>query len=83
MIRAILLDIDGTLTNDKKEITPRTREALLKIQDHSPQIFRVLSGASQETLIAVVGMIISLNEIADIVFSVPLTCYEILPFRSH
>lgn len=33
MIRAILLDIDGTLTNDKKEITPRTREALLKIQD--------------------------------------------------
>ncbi|MDO4807315.1 MAG: Cof-type HAD-IIB family hydrolase [Coriobacteriales bacterium] len=33
MIKAILLDIDGTLTNDQKEITPRTREALLGAQD--------------------------------------------------
>lgn len=33
MIRAILLDIDGTLTNDRKEITPKTREALIKAQD--------------------------------------------------
>jgi len=32
-IKAILLDIDGTLTNDDKVITPRTREALLKAQD--------------------------------------------------
>ena len=32
-IRAILLDIDGTLTNDDKVITPRTREALLKCQE--------------------------------------------------
>jgi Cof subfamily protein (haloacid dehalogenase superfamily) len=32
MIKAILLDIDGTLTNDKKEITPRTKEALMKAQ---------------------------------------------------
>lgn len=33
MIRAILLDIDGTLTNSKKEISPRTRAALLKAQE--------------------------------------------------
>lgn len=33
MYKAILLDIDGTLTNDKKEITPRTRDALLRAQD--------------------------------------------------
>lgn len=33
MIKAILLDIDGTLTNDEKVITPKTREALLKVQD--------------------------------------------------
>ncbi|MBQ7677374.1 MAG: HAD family phosphatase [Lachnospiraceae bacterium] len=33
MIKSVLLDIDGTLTNDEKVITPRTREALLKIQD--------------------------------------------------
>ena len=28
-ITAIALDIDGTLTNDRKVITPRTKEALL------------------------------------------------------
>lgn len=31
-IKAIALDIDGTLTNDDKVITPRTREALLAAQ---------------------------------------------------
>lgn len=33
MIKVILLDIDGTLTNSKKEISPRTKEALLKAQE--------------------------------------------------
>ena len=33
MIKAILLDIDGTLTNDQKQITPRTVEALKAAQD--------------------------------------------------
>lgn len=32
MIKAILLDVDGTLTNSQKEITPRTREALERAQ---------------------------------------------------
>ena len=31
-IKAIALDIDGTLTNDEKRVTPRTREALLDAQ---------------------------------------------------
>ena len=31
-IKAIALDVDGTLTNDEKKITPRTREALLDAQ---------------------------------------------------
>ncbi len=31
--KAIALDIDGTLTNDRKVITPRTKEALLAAQD--------------------------------------------------
>lgn len=31
--RLIVLDIDGTLTNSKKEITPATREALIKVQE--------------------------------------------------
>lgn len=33
MIKVILLDVDGTLTNSKKDITPKTKEALLKAQD--------------------------------------------------
>lgn len=31
--KAIVLDLDGTLTNDKKEITPRTKNALMKAQE--------------------------------------------------
>ena len=30
--KMIVLDLDGTLTNDKKEITPRTKEALMQAQ---------------------------------------------------
>lgn len=33
-IRLIVMDIDGTLTNDKKEITERTKNALIRLQDH-------------------------------------------------
>ena len=32
-MKAILLDIDGTLTNSEKNITPKTKEALLKAQE--------------------------------------------------
>ena len=32
MIKSILLDIDGTLTNDEKQITPKTVEALKAAQ---------------------------------------------------
>ena len=28
--KMIVLDLDGTLTNNKKEITPRTKQALCK-----------------------------------------------------
>lgn len=39
MRRKILaLDLDGTLTNSKKEITPRTREAISKMQEQGHQI---------------------------------------------
>ena len=30
--KLLVLDVDGTLLNDKKEITPRTHAALLKAQ---------------------------------------------------
>ena len=31
--KLLVLDLDGTLTNSKKEITPFTRETLLKAQE--------------------------------------------------
>lgn len=36
--RAIALDLDGTLTNNKKEVTPATREALLTAQENGANI---------------------------------------------
>ena len=30
--KMIVLDLDGTLTNEKKEITPKTYDALMKAQ---------------------------------------------------
>ena len=33
MKKMIILDLDGTLTNSKKEITPKTLEALLDAQE--------------------------------------------------
>lgn len=32
-IKVIIMDVDGTLTNDKKVVTPKTREALLKAEE--------------------------------------------------
>lgn len=36
--KLIVLDIDGTLTNSKKEITPKTKEALIKIQEQGVSV---------------------------------------------
>lgn len=33
-IQLIALDIDGTLTNDQKQITPATQDALLSVQEN-------------------------------------------------
>ena len=38
--KLIVLDLDGTLTNSKKEITPRNRETLIRMDLES---FRLLS----------------------------------------
>lgn len=34
----IVLDLDGTLTNSKKEITPRTKEVLIQLQEEGGQV---------------------------------------------
>ena len=36
--KILVLDIDGTLVNSKKEITPKTLEALIKIQEEVGKI---------------------------------------------
>ena len=36
--RLLALDLDGTLTNSKKEITPPTREALIQIQENGIKV---------------------------------------------
>ena len=33
--KVLVLDLDGTLTNSNKEITPDTKEAIMKIQKMS------------------------------------------------
>lgn len=38
IIDAVVLDMDGTLFNTKKEISPLTKEALIKIQDNGIQL---------------------------------------------
>ena len=32
-IKVIIMDVDGTLTNSKKVVTPKTKEALLKAEE--------------------------------------------------
>ncbi len=49
-IKAILLDIDGTLTNSKKVITPKTLEALKKAQDQGATLV-IASGRPAKGLV--------------------------------
>ena len=36
--KLIVLDLDGTLTNSKKEITPRNRETLIRMQEQGIRV---------------------------------------------
>ena len=36
--KLLVLDIDGTLVNDKKEITPRTKEALFQVMERGHSV---------------------------------------------
>lgn len=45
--KLLVLDVDGTLLNDKKEITPRTHAALLKAQQMGVHV--VLASADPPT----------------------------------
>ena len=45
-IKAIALDIDGTLTNDAKVVTPRTKEALLAAQRSGIRLILLLASGA-------------------------------------
>ena len=36
-IKYLVLDIDGTLTNSEKEITPKTKEGIIRVMQHAPE----------------------------------------------
>lgn len=48
-IKAILLDVDGTLTNNQKEIPPQTKNALKKVQESGVKLI-LASGRTTQGL---------------------------------
>ena len=59
-IKAIVMDVDGTLTNDKKEITPKTREALLKAQEQG--ILLILASGRPTTGLVEMGKVLEMDK---------------------
>ena len=55
--RVLALDLDGTLTNSDKVITPRTRQALLDAADAG-------------TTIVLASLIVIMNLISDILYKI-------------
>lgn len=59
-IKAIVMDVDGTLTNDKKEITPKTREVLLKAQKQG--ILMILASGRPTTGLVEMGKVLEMDK---------------------
>ena len=59
-IKAIVMDVDGTLTNDKKEITPKTREILLKAQKQG--ILLILASGRPTTGLVEMGKVLEMDK---------------------
>lgn len=38
MVKLIIMDIDGTLTNSEKKLTPKTKEVLLRAEEHGARL---------------------------------------------
>ena len=46
--KLIVLDLDGTLTNSKKEITLRNKEALIRVQEQGVRLGETNTGQGGE-----------------------------------
>ena len=98
MIRLILLDIDGTLTNSRKIITPKTRDALLKAQDMGVRL-AIASGRADQGLYRFAdmldmrehhGLLVAFNgakvldcETGEILFHQPMSAEEARAVLRH
>lgn len=87
-IKVIIMDVDGTLTNSKKEMTPKTKEALIKAQKNGAKLI-LASGRPTTGLIDLGkalemdkhhGLFVSFNgskvvdcETMDVLFNEPMT----------
>lgn len=97
-IKVIAVDIDGTLTNDKKVITPRTREALLEAQRSGIRVV-IASGRPSQGLRALGneleleahhGMLVSFNgahvedaQTGEVLFDQPIPHNLLKPLLDH
>ena len=97
-VKAIALDIDGTLTNDEKKVTPRTREALLDAQRAGIRVI-LASGRPSRGLMALArelelpkhgGLLVSYNgaHVTDaatdeVLFDQPMAVDDMLELLDH
>lgn len=98
MYKMIALDLDGTLNNDEKKITEKTREALLAVQQHGVTVVlasgRQAPGLSREAdaldLKDYHGLLLSYNggriqdaTTGEILFDQAIECATALRFLRH
>ncbi len=97
-IKVIAVDIDGTLTNDEKKITPRTKEALLAAQRAGIRVI-IASGRPSQGLRALGrelelekhhGMLVSFNgahvedaQTGEVLFDQPIPHDLLKPLLDH
>ncbi len=65
--RVLVLDLDGTLTNSKKEITPRTLDALFEVQRRGVKV--VLASGRPTYGVAPVADKLCLNQFGGYILS--------------
>ena len=97
-IKAIAMDIDGTLTNDEKVITPRTREKLLEVQSRGIKLIlasgRPVQGlqrlAAELELKSHDGLLVAFNgahvvdaQTDEVLFDQPMPHEELLRLIDH
>lgn len=66
-IKLLIMDIDGTLVNDQKQITEKTKKALMELQKHGVKL-ALASGRPAKGLIKMADQL-NMNEYGGILIS--------------